>query len=344
MNFSENGFRSVYHKFCIFPVNDSVRELIKDFPDYSQADRILTYGYADMIYGLTLEILTTGKWNFSGVVYNEGLSTKRVHITIDLVEDLSFESVSDNDGSLALKFADKLHVLEIFSVNAQQEETRGFEFLDPFRHKYMIDNVLVHLLRKDFNDEQIWVRTDGYDGNYLVGTLLSEPGQNFGYHKGEKIAFFTSQSDDGQLILCSDMNPSLILTEKDLEDGSMLRNSVDEFNSNQNGDTLIKVLELMRDSYVWVPYSTQTESEDDHDAPAIIHDNTDYYFPVFSSLEEIKDVFDASKAQRKHMLECFKMARDAKNHISAIVLNVFSGAFILNRDYFDLVENMKSNL
>lgn len=52
-----------------------------------------------------------------------------------------------------------------------------------------------------------------------MGYLLNEPDQPFGYHKGEKIAFFVGETEDKQVFCYSDMNPSAKLKSEDLEDG-----------------------------------------------------------------------------------------------------------------------------
>lgn len=63
-----------------------------------------------------------------------------------------------------------------------------------------------------------------------MGTLLNEPDQDFGYHEGEKIAFFVQKTEDDQIICFSDMTPSRKLKAEDLEDGSLLKEAVSIFN------------------------------------------------------------------------------------------------------------------
>lgn len=61
MKYSETGFRAVYHNFCIFPLNESVKSVIEGFPGFKDADGVLAYGYYDRTAGLTLEMLCCTK-------------------------------------------------------------------------------------------------------------------------------------------------------------------------------------------------------------------------------------------------------------------------------------------
>ena len=69
----------------------------------------------------------------------------------------------------------------------------------------------------------------------------------------DKIAFFPFSPEGGETILISDMNPSRRLTEEDLEDGSLLKEAITIFNNERNESNLIEVMELLRDSNIWVP-------------------------------------------------------------------------------------------
>ena len=61
MKYSEKGFRSVYHNFCLFPISEAVKAVAEQFPSFKDADSVLAYGYCDRTAGLTLEILCCAK-------------------------------------------------------------------------------------------------------------------------------------------------------------------------------------------------------------------------------------------------------------------------------------------
>ena len=58
------------------------------------------------------------------------------------------------------------------------------------------------------------------------------------------------------------MNPSQTITAEDLEDGSLLEAAVSAFNKERTQDHLFDVLEILRDSYVWIPCTAVMSEED----------------------------------------------------------------------------------
>lgn len=49
------------------------------------------------------------------------------------------------------------------------------------------------------------------------------------------------------------MNPSQKIIAEDLEDGTMLESSIHNFIREKNQDHFLDILEILRDSYVWIP-------------------------------------------------------------------------------------------
>jgi hypothetical protein len=64
---------------------------------------------------------------------------------------------------------------------------------------------------------------------------------------------FVQETEDKKIICYSDMNSSAKITLEDLEDGSMLEAAVTKFNAERNEPNFLDLLEILRDSYVWVP-------------------------------------------------------------------------------------------
>lgn len=56
MKYTETGFRPLYHKYCIFPLSETIRDVVKEYPGYDYANGVLTYGYIDRETGFRLEI------------------------------------------------------------------------------------------------------------------------------------------------------------------------------------------------------------------------------------------------------------------------------------------------
>ena len=231
---------------------------------------------------------------------------------------------------------------------------------------------MVYLTREGLKPEGCWVRICGLSEHSILGTLLNEPDQNFDYHMGEKIAFNVQKTEDDKYICYSNMTPSMKLKASDLEDGSMLKNAIIAFNQERTKDHFLDVLELLRDSLVWIPCNAVVgeadqnallemleKAGDDLDSlvgttisnqetirmiPDILQNGEDFFFPVFSSVEEMGEYGNSFSKVQKHFLEAIPMAEANEKNVSGIVINAFSDPFVLNRDLFDLVQNMKTRI
>ena len=161
------------------------------------------------------------------------------------------------------------------------------------------------------------------------------------------------------------MNSSERITAEDLADGSMLKEAVSRFNAERNEPNFIEILEILRDSYVWVPCSAVFSKEDAAKFEALVKNNADnlnsligqsitnsdevrlvpdilqngdkFFFPVFSSAEEMGEYGKNFSKIQKHILEVFPIARNNERNVDGIVLNAFSEPFVLNAELFDLV-------
>ena len=168
------------------------------------------------------------------------------------------------------------------------------------------------------------------------------------------------------------MNPSAGITAEDLADGTMLRDAVKTFNAERNIPNFINVLEILRDSLVWVPCMSKMSEEDearfaamieDHDGdlsgivgatfvnndpirliPDILINGDTYFFPVFSSREEAGTYGAGFSMVQKHMLEALQLAKNNEKKPSGIVLNAFTDPFVLEVEVYGALEKMKSRL
>lgn len=129
-------------------------------------------------------------------------------------------------------------------------------FLDKSRHDFYPDDVMVYLTREGLNPEGCWVRIIGLGDHFIMGTLLNEPGQDFGYHSGEKVAFFIQKQEDEGIILYTNMTPSRKLTAEDLEDGTLLKEAVAVFNKERIEDHFLWLL-FAALSVLWTALSKQ---------------------------------------------------------------------------------------
>ena len=376
MKYDETGFRAFYRHFIAVPLKEELKAALKDFPEAETAGCVLTFGYIDRDAGLTLEVLAAGTEDGNGYRFASGNDSVSSKIRIGEVagEDCAF--FRDEDGSLAKRFAAKLGMLHGYDAPEEVEKTRSMAFLDDSRDKRCIDDVLVYLLKDGLKPEGCWTRITGLGDHCIMGKLLNEPDQDFGYHRGEEIAFFVRETDDKKIICCSDMNPSQKITEKDLEDGSMLEAAVTAFSRERTEPHLFDILEILRDSLVWVPCTVVLSEADqerwkeiaekldnDPDAdpseligktfrmegetrliPDILQNGDNYFFPVFSTVEAMGEYGNHFSKVQKHMLEVIPLARNNEKDLAGIVLNAFTEPFVLDRQIWDIVEKMKSRI
>ena len=157
---------------------------------------------------------------------------------------------------------------------------------------------------------------------------------------------------------------------EDLEDGILLKDMVKRFNADRTELNLFNVFQVMRDSFVWVPCNSilsETDSRNMHKLleehidnieeladekyttadqirliPDILINGDKYYFPIFSSTEEMGEYGENFSKVQKHFLEVLPLARNNEKNVAGIVLNAFGEPFILVRELFDAVERIKS--
>lgn len=371
MKLTETGFRGLYQNFCAFPLNKKFKECMKEYPNIEKANCMLVYGYIDTEAGLTLEVLAAGDKKGDSYRFYDTTTDSRFHIRAGAIEDMEFAYFEDVDDFKA-RYADKLDMLKTYDADEEVEKSREMRFLDESRHPYYPDDVAVFLTREGLQPERCWARIIGLGDHFIMAKLLNEPNQNFGYHNGEKIAFFVQETEDKHVICYSDMTPSRKLTAEDLADGTMLKAAVSAFNAERTNPHFIDLLEFLRDSWVWVPCTavmsdtdmgnlqkmleeagddpsalagkTIANAEDIRMIPDILQNGDNFFFPVFSSAEEMGEYGQGFSKMEKHFLEAIALAINNERNVAGIVLNAFSEPFVLDREIFDIVQNMKSRI
>ncbi len=372
MTYKEMGFRPFYHHFCSLPLKKETATVIDGLPGADIADSYLTYGYIDPERGLTLEVVAAGKIRGEEIEYFEPSEDIRSIIRIETVADTPFRFEPDKDGELARRYAGNIEHTKAYAVSEDVEKSREMTFLDGCRHEQYIDDVIVYLLKDGNKPEGCWTRIIGLDEHCFIGILLNEPEQDFGYHEGEKIAFFVRKDKNDKIVCLSDMNPSAKITAEDLEDGSMLEAAVAKLNAERNESNFLDVLEILRDSWVWVPCTAIMSDADqvrlealvkskegkleelvDENfvtkdetrlVPDILQNGDLFFFPIFSTAEAMGEYGDHFSKVQKHILEVISLARNNEKDLKGIVLNAFSEPFVLDKELWDMVEGMKSRL
>lgn len=166
------------------------------------------------------------------------------------------------------------------------------------------------------------------------------------------------------------------ITAELLEDGSFLKNAIEICNRNSTQLNLIKLARILRDSTVWVP-CTAVFSDADREAmdavvtealekgdekleslvgqefvshdevrmvPDILQNGDDFFFPVFTSEEEMGEYGEQFSKIPAHFLGAMNLARNNERNVKGIVINAFTEPFHVMVEGFDLIAGMKSSI
>ncbi len=373
MTYNETGFRPFYHHFCVFPLNGVTKPLLAGFPGEEQANSVLVYGYYDEERGMMLEVIAATVLTEKGPATAPTTTELQACFSVEEVADDEFMYFSDENKDLFERYGEKLKTLEKYNAAPEIEETREMYFLDNCREKEKIDIVKVYLLKQELETEECKVQIIGTGDHYFKGILLEEPKQDFGYHKGEKIAFSIQEENDGTIACYSDMNPRMNYTSADLADGKRLEEAIKVFNAERSEKNVIAVLELLRDSMVWVPYTVKMSAQDqdrlntlifdengnmrDTDTlsdfvmkdetrmnPDILKNGEQFFFPAFSTKEAMGEYGNHFARVQKPFLEVISMAKENEKKPVGIVINAFTEPFIFDMHIWHIVEKMPSKI
>ncbi len=149
---------------------------------------------------------------------------------------------------------------------------------------------------------------------------------------------------------------------KDLKDGKVLQFLIYRFNKDRTAENFSSVIRCFRDSYVWIPCTlsfisdedikkfsnanigdTIISSDDIKLKPDILKSGDEYFFPVFSSVEQMGDYGKNFSKIEKHSLEAISMAL-AHKETKGIVIDAFTSPFIVDKELFKTIEKMPSNI
>lgn len=167
--------------------------------------------------------------------------------------------------------------------------------------------------------------------------------------------------------------PDDAITPELLEDGSFLKRAIEICSRNRTQLNMIKVMKILRDSWIWIPCNA-IMSDADYAAlekvvkdaekhggldslvgktlgnqdnirmvPDILQNGENFFFPVFTTAEEMGEYGQSFSKIEKHFLEAANLARNNEKNVAGIMINAFSEPFVVPRDMFDLIADMPSN-
>lgn len=206
MKYSENGFRTLYRDFGVFDLTDRLRPMLKDFPGIEEANCVLMYGYIDSEAGMSLEAIATGYRKDGKNKFFDSCTETRLTLRAGAIEDEEFIVLSNATEKLYTRYETKLEEMKDYAAASEVEATRTFEFLDPVRHPYYPDDIMVLIVKDGMSPECCWVTLCGLGDGYLLGKLLNEPNQPFGCHEGDRITVYLQKDEEGKVVCFSDFS------------------------------------------------------------------------------------------------------------------------------------------
>lgn len=151
----------------------------------------------------------------------------------------------------------------------------------------------------------------------------------------------------------------------------MLENAISKFNSERTEDNFFDIMELIRDSYLWVPCTatlsdrdmenlmkmvdsagddpdaligkTETNQDEIRFKPDILQNGDKYFFPAFTSETAMGEYGNGFSKIQQHSLDVIKMAA-GYDYLSGIVINAFTEPFVIEPVLYDMIEKLKSRL
>ena len=126
------------------------------------------------------------------------------------------------------------------------------------------------------------------------------------------------------------------ITPELLEDGSFLKKAVEICKRNSTALNLIKLTRILRDSFVWVPCNAME--------PDILQNGEDFFFPMFTTAEEMGEYGHTFSRIRMHFLDAADLARNNEKNVAGIVINAFSDKLNLPNDVVDIITEMRSSI
>lgn len=321
--------------------------------------------------------------------------------------DNQFEKQSEQKEEIRNSFLDGNELIEEAIANFYKENNQEtfINILETIRQRMHADGHFIFPVLTDENDPErfAFCTIKSNDGKMWQAAFTSQEE----FEKGEKSAVI-SYFIDSALKSCLDtenagiaINPwgQAFLLEKDmiedifradgdteysvpddqitaelLEDGSFLKKATEICNRNSTQLNMIKLLRILRDSYVWVPCNAilsdadyamiekmakDAESGEGLDSlkgqqfttmdnvrlvPDILQNGDAFFFPVFTSAEEMGEYGDHFSKVEKHFLETIVLARNNEKDVTGIVINAFSEPFVVNKELFELIEGMESSI
>ena len=259
-----------------------------------------------------------------------------VPVFSDENDNFAFRTLTSNDGK-------RWHV--VFTSHEEYAKGQPSEIISNF-----IDSMLKSSLEMD-----------------IAGFIINPWGHSFMLTKELIEMMFKADGDVEYSVPDDKITPEL------LEGGAFLKRATEICNRNRTQLNLIKLARILRDSWVWIPcnvvmsdadneaFANMLKAANDNEGfdslvgqtftthgetrlvPDILQNGSDFFFPVFTSAEEMGEYGENFSKVERHFLEATVLARNNERNVKGIVINAFTEPFVVPREMFEVIANMESS-
>ena len=358
MTFKDIGFRGIYHRFWAMDINDTIKKSSSEFPDFEKANCVLLYGYIDHEAGTTMEIIACGHKDNDGFSFYNAPVDRRSFIRIGAIEDEMFYNLDNIFDELQIRYQKKIEGLNLYTADSKLMETRRITALDASRHEHYPDDIQLYLKTKDDTIEVCWLKIEGVADKIFFGRLLNEPYKDSGCHEGDIIEFHIYETNEGKFVCVSEGKTLKPLHTEE----NILKAAIQKFNQSSTEDNLIDILEILRGIPVWIPCNaivseadidslkskkagdTFQSTDDIRMVPDILQSGDKFFFPVFTSCDEMGDYGENFSKIEKWFIETIPIAQNNEKQITGIVINAFTDAFVLPNKLIEIIRQRGSKI
>ena len=191
MKVQEKNFREIYRKVCLLTGDELIKKInlrdVFDYPPDEVLNGFAAYACIDLSGEFIFEVLAGAKVEEEQIKIFPASYKKNIYLRRAEIENCEIKILSEK---YAVAFTDKIKMIEdAYKANSEKEKLRAVENLDELRHPNFPDDVAVLFYGENFRPEYGWIRCESAGEKFIVGTLLNELQQDFGYRVGEKIKF-----------------------------------------------------------------------------------------------------------------------------------------------------------
>lgn len=198
---SEVSFRTIARNYVYVRCPKIVDELREGYKVEADDDGFMALCYVDHEKGISF--LVIGAANFKGYELSVHGTKKKDSAIVLQIENLIDAQIAvlypqnEQQKQMHSQIAD---ILEEFEKDIPEVlETRDIDILDKFRNPFYPDDVEIHFAGEKVDPENMWVRLTRVGEDCLYGTLLDDPFQKIGIHKGDEISFILVKMEDGNI-------------------------------------------------------------------------------------------------------------------------------------------------